>query len=104
MLDLNALALELCGGDCSGTAAVQRMGAVVDGARRTRDLRFVDVAVWFAATLETAVGSSRPTAPSSQRIEEIRTNGRVALEVFVPSRVEGVEVEVPFILSPHWRY
>jgi hypothetical protein len=105
MLDLNEVALEICGGGCSGIEAVERMKAVVGAGRKTRDLRFLDVATWFVESLEAVVvGGGEPTGPSRARLEEIRTNGRVALEVFILGRIGGADFEVPFVLSPHWRY
>jgi hypothetical protein len=105
MLDMNEVALDICGGVCSGVEVMERMEVVVRAARKIRDLRFHIFATWFAESLE-AVVSGRPTAgsPSSAKVHEIRTCGRVALEVFVASRLEGSSLEVPFMLSPHWRY
>lgn len=105
MFELNAIALEVCESDHSAGDILERMGAVVGAARKTRDRRFVDVATWFAECLATALsGTGKPTAHSRGRIEQIRTSGRVALEVFIPAHVAGVRLEVPFVLSPHWRY
>jgi hypothetical protein len=105
MFGMNAIALQLCGNDHVGVDVVARMDAVVDAARKTRDLRFIDVVTWFAECLEAAVlGRGEPTARSRQRIDEIRASGRVALEVFVLTHIEGARLEVPFVLSPHWRY
>lgn len=105
MLDLNEIALEVCGSDDVGRDVVERMSAVAAAAGKTRDLRFVDVATWFAKCLEAAVGDKgEPTGSLSRRIERIRENGRVALEVFVAKDVGGASLEVPFVLSPHWRY
>ena len=81
------------------------MSAVVGAARKTRDLRFLDIATWFAECFEaTLSGGVAPAARSKRRIDEIRSSGRVALEVFVSRDVRGVRLDVPFILSPHWRY
>ncbi len=105
MLDLNAVALDVCGSGHAGIEAATTMRAVVGAARRTRDLRFLDVATWFAESLEAVVsGNPEPTAGSTPRIEEIRTSGRVALEVFIPRTIGREELQVPFVLSPHWRY
>jgi len=105
MLDLNAIVLEVCGSDRPGIDVLERVAAVVDAARKTRDLRFVEVTTWFAECLETALlGTGAPATPSRQKIEDIRRSGRTPIEVFVPRLVGGVRVEVPFVLSPHWRY
>jgi tetratricopeptide (TPR) repeat protein len=105
MLDLNAIALEICGSDYLGIDVAERMGAVVGAARKIRDVRFLDIVTWFSECLETAIsGEGEPTTLSRRKIREIRTSGRAALEVFVPKHVGTVRLEVPFILSPHWRY
>ncbi len=105
MFDLNAVALGVQEGSHSVTEASEKMRAVVDAAERTWDLRFRDVATWFAESLETVVsGRAKPTADLMRRIEKIRTSGRVPLEVFVRRDIGNAEVDVPFVLSPHWRY
>jgi hypothetical protein len=105
MLDLNAIALEVYRGDHLSSHVVERMGAVVVAARKTRDLRFVDIVTWFAECLEAALaGRNNPTTPVSRRIEGIRISGNVALEVFVQRQTGEVGLDVPFMLSPHWRY
>jgi tetratricopeptide (TPR) repeat protein len=105
MLDMNAIALEVCGSDAFGLDVVERMSAVAAAASETRDLRFVDVATWFAECLEAALAErSEPTGSLSQRIQETRESGRVALEIFVARDVGAERLEVPFVLSPHWRY
>lgn len=100
MFDLNEVALDVCASDRLGIDLVERMRAVVGAARKTRDLRFIEVVTWFAECIE----RGEPTARSRRRIDEIRANGRVPLEVFVPKRLGDVTLEVPFFLSPHWRY
>jgi hypothetical protein len=105
MLDMNAIALEVCRTDHVGVDVLERISAVVVAARKTRDLRFVDIVMWFAECLGAAfLGTNASRTPLSLRIEKIRTDGRVALEVFVPGRVGEVQFDVPFMLSPHWRY
>ena len=105
MFGLNEVALEVCAGTCSGTEAMERLRVVVDVARKTRDLRFIHVSTWFAECLNALLsGTDQPTTRSGRKVEEIRTSGRVALEVFMPTRIEEFDFEVPFVLSPHWRY
>src|SRR5207237_310430 len=58
MLDLNAIALEISGDERLRPDVVTRMAAVADAARRTRDLRFVQVAEWFAGCLELALSGT----------------------------------------------
>lgn len=105
MLDHNEVVLEICDGRCAPVEAVSRTREVVEVARRTRDLRFIEVARWLDE-LVTAVhlGTEPAASPLRRRIDEIRTNGRVPMEIFVVGRLDDVEVEVPFVLSPNWRY
>jgi hypothetical protein len=105
MLDLNAIALEICRDKWLRSDVVSRMAAVADAARRTRDLRFVQVAEWFAGCLELAVsGTGGPPAALRQKVERMRASERVAIEVFIPKHFDTVALDVPFVLSPHWRY
>ena len=106
MLDLNEVALELCETTSASGDTVDRLRSVVDAARKTRDLRFIDVAAWFADAVEAvvAVGGEAPGGPSSARVDQIRTSGRVAMELFIPAAVGDRSLDVPFVLSPHWRY
>ena len=105
MLDLNTIALEVCAGDVAGASVLERMRPAVAAARKTRDLRFLDVVTWFAEELAAALaGVAPPAGPVRRRITELRTNGRVPLEVFVPAQIAGTSLDVPFVLSPHWRY
>jgi tetratricopeptide (TPR) repeat protein len=104
MLDFNALSLDLCGGDCSAGEAAARMQAISEAARRTRDLRFIDIVVWFADSLNAVVGEGPLISPPNARVDQIRNSGRVALEVFVPCRLGLFDLDVPYVLSPHWRH
>lgn len=105
MLSLNALTLELIARDRSESDIVERVHSIAAAARRTRDLRFVDVATWFSHALEAAVrGGDGPPAEAQRRMERLRTNGRVPIEIFVTAEAGGITIEAPFVLSPHWRY
>jgi hypothetical protein len=104
MFDLDGVTVDLCNGTCSIDDASARMRPVVDAARKTRDLRFLAVAEWFAASLDSLVGG-RPVVPATADvIERLRSDGRVPLERFLPVAVDGMPFEAPFVLSPHWRY
>lgn len=105
MLDHNDVVLHVCDGRCTSAEAVNRTHEVVKVARRTHDLRFRDLANWLAELVAAAHQCAEPpTSSLAQRIEEIRTNGRVPMEIFAPARLGDVELEVPFVLSPNWRY
>lgn len=105
MLDLNALALALIRGECDASGASERAGRIVAAARRTCDLRFIDVAAWLAANVKAVVeGTQTLDDPSTRRMARFRSNGRVQLEVVRNASLHGVAIEVPFALSPHWRH
>ncbi len=106
MLEMNAIALEVCVCDELTVDIAQRIGAVVVAARKTRDLRFIDIVTWFAESLESALSRKcMPATRSAPRIQEIRSSGRVSLEVFIPKQLAGeARIDIPFMLSPHWRY
>lgn len=107
MLDLNDLALEICGSGKIGPDVVLRAWEIVAAARRTRDLRFIDLVAWFADSVEgAALGRSAVSVPtgSARRVDVLRGCGRVPLELFVPRMIGRQHLDVPFVLSPHWRY
>ena len=105
MLDLNEVALEFCETTSASGDTVDRLRSIVDAARSTCDLRFIDVAAWFADAVEALVaGGEPPGGASSARVDQIRTSGRVAMELFIPATVGDRSLDVPFVLSPHWRY
>lgn len=105
MLDLNELALSVRRSGAVSGEAGERARRMVELARRTHDLRFVDVAVWFASALDAHLGSVGENSDrSTRRVAAMRTSGRVAIELFAPVTTERGVIEVPFVLSPHWRY
>jgi len=105
MFRMNAIALEVFGSVDLRQSVVDDMRKVVIEARQTRDIRFADVAAWFADCLQVAlVGGDVAANPASQRVAEIRNSGRVAIEVFIPKKVGTTRIDIPFVLSPQWRY
>lgn len=105
MFEMNRAVLDLCADRCSVADAAASVRAVVNMAQTIRDLRFLCLATWFAENLEAAAGGgSGPAASSASRVAQIRGNGCVPLELFVPYRRGTVDLELPFTLSPHWRY
>jgi hypothetical protein len=105
MFELNAIALEVCGDERLRSDVATRMAAVADVARRTRDLRFIQITEWFAGCLQLALsGTGGPPAALRQKIERMRASERVAIELFIPKQFDTLALDVPFVLSPHWRY
>jgi len=105
MFKLNAITLEIFEKTEVRDSLAGDMQKVVDEARQTRDVRFVDVAAWFGDCLQAALqGSKVPAGPASRRVEEIRTSGRPPIEIFIPREIGTTCVDVPFVLSPQWRY
>jgi tetratricopeptide (TPR) repeat protein len=104
MLTSNSVAIEICAGRAD-PALASRMRATIEAARRTRDLRFLDIVVSFAEDLDAAFMEAPLEARSAQRsVDQIRKTGRVPIELFFPVTVRGTRLDVPFVLSPHWRY
>jgi tetratricopeptide (TPR) repeat protein len=105
MFKLNAIALEVYESTGFRSSLADDMRKVLDEARQTQDIRFVDVAAWFADSLQGALlGSDIPAGPASRRIAEIRSSGRVGIEVFIPKKIGATRIDIPFVLSPQWRY
>jgi tetratricopeptide (TPR) repeat protein len=105
MFEHNQVVLDLCDGTCSAAQAAERMERVVQLARKTRDLRFIDAVCWLGdATV--LVRDGRPLSDNrfKRAIDAIRVSHRLPIESFVPARVGGIDLEVPFVLSPNWRY
>ena len=105
MFKLNAITLKICESASIRPSLVDDMRTVVAEARQTRDVRFVDVAAWFADGLRAVLsGRKVPAGPTSRRVAEIRHSGRVAIEVFIPKEIGTTHIDIPFVLSPQWRY
>jgi hypothetical protein len=105
MFEHNSVVLAICEGRCTAADAAERMREVVKSARRTRDLRFIDVVCWLDELVAAIRDGRDPIRnPFGQRIDDLRGSDRLALEVFVPARLDDIDVEVPFVLSPNWRY
>ena len=105
MFEHNQLVLDVCDGVCTAAQAAERMTRVTQLARMTRDLRFIDVVCWMD-DLTALVRDGRPLSDNrfGRQVTAIRTSPRLPIEVFVPARLDDVDVEVPFVLSPNWRY
>lgn len=105
MLNHNELVVSLSEGRCAPSDAVVQMKHVMEEALRTRDLRFIDLVRWLDHLVEAACRGVQPSEMKlAGRIREIRGNGRVPMEIFVPGRLADSDLEVPFVLSPNWRY
>lgn len=105
MFKLNTFVLEICGSTDFRVSLVDDVRKVLDEARQTRDVRFIDVTAWFADCLQAALTETDvPAGTASQRVEEIRSSGRVAIEIFIPKELGPTRIDIPFVLSPQWRY
>jgi tetratricopeptide (TPR) repeat protein len=106
MLDVNAVALDVCDQGQTDAQMIDALQAALTRARKTQDLRFVDVVAWFTQTAQDLHTGRQPAdTPLRRRIAAMRANGRVPIEIFVPVFLDvGQFLDVPFVLSPHWRY
>lgn len=106
MLDLNELVLDIAIGRCSTSDARSRADKIGAAARKTRDLRFIDT-VWCVVDLLSDPDSRSVVSESWQarrRMSELWSGDRVPLEGLVTVRFDGRGVELPYVLSPHWRH
>jgi tetratricopeptide (TPR) repeat protein len=105
MFALNAIAVEVGREGEPSADVVEKTREVALAARKTRDVRFVDLVTWFAECLEAARSDStvRETL-THRRVTEFRTSDRVPIEVFFTKDVWGVHLDIPYVLSPNWRY
>lgn len=104
MLDFNETILDLCSGVAAEPQTVDGLRKLYTRAAKTKDHRFIEVVAWFTASMETRLGQDRSVDYSEAFIQRIRSRSRAAMEVFVGIDVNGVPLEAPYILSPHWRY
>lgn len=105
MLDFNDAVLNLCSGAASGPLTVDIFRKLYARATKTSDRRFIEVIAWFTASMEENFGEDSGVDFSETFIRKLRNSSRAAMEVFVSIDVNVEErMEVPYILSPHWRY
>lgn len=104
MLEFNNAILALRTEHSLSTDIVQKFRRLHANAARSRDVRFIEVVAWFTASLEAHFSNVRTVDYSSSIIERIFTRTTAGLEVFLPIELEGIKMNAPLILSPHWRY
>lgn len=104
MLDFNDSILALCAGDLAESTAVETFRRIYGDAAKTRDLRFIEVVAWFAASLEIVLSDTRTIEYSTKIIDRVVGNTTTGIEVFLPVKLGGKEINAPLVLSPHWRY
>lgn len=104
MFRSNELALKICESGRVEDDDLPRARSLARAARNTRDLRFIEIVSWFSTSLEVACGVDGSSKRSTSKIQEIRTSKRVPIEIFIPVGGGKTKVEVPYVLSPHWRY
>ena len=103
MFEYNLAALMFLRGRISPRTLHERVGQMHATARKTRDRRFIELLGWFRAELAEKLGLDAP-AYAVDIVERMRSRAYVGTEIFVRARRDGGEFEVPYVMSPHWRY
>jgi hypothetical protein len=104
MLRLNELVLDLAESRCMTNEGLARAEAIVEDARLTRDIRFIDTACCLVDLLRGSDVTNALTSRARDRMSTLWRSERVSLELLLPAQLGERKVELPYVLSPHWRY
>jgi hypothetical protein len=104
MLDFNEAVIALLAAKISLGDAIEVFRRLHVNSTKTMDVRFIDVVGWCCASLETKYFGFSTTEYCEPRIGAIRDSSKVGVELFLASRSRSLPPEIPFVLSPHWRY
>lgn len=104
MLDFNDAVLSLATSQMQSGAALDVFRRLYQEAAKTRDMRFIQVVAWFAASIESHLSSIRTVEYSKSEIDRVLSRSTVGIEIIISIKLNGVEMMAPLVLSPHWRY
>lgn len=118
MLAFNQLMLDLQAGKTSGAEAATRAEELHRRSRKIMDMRFRDVLAWFAHQMQTHYGEGSDADSATPFEDEekypipvppefdsrIRRGSCSGLEVFKDFELDGRNIALVYVLSPHWRY
>lgn len=104
MLDFNDAVLALATGQMQSEAALDVFRHLYQEAAKTRDMRFIQVVAWFAASIESQLSSTRTVEYAKSIIDKVLSRSTAGIEVMISVKLNNVEMKAPLVLSPHWRY
>jgi len=104
MLDFNDAVLALATSRMQSEAALDVFRRLYQEAAKTRDMRFIQVVAWFAASVESLLSSTQTVEYAKRVIDRVLSRSTAGIEVMIPVKLNGVEMMAPLVLSPHWRY
>ena len=104
MLRFNRFVFELIDGSINSSEATKTADLLYRESLELKDLRFQQVLAWFAHKLQKVFTGSASIPLPENFDERIRNSRRSGLEVFRHASIEGREIPIVFVLSPHWRY
>jgi len=104
MLKFNRFVFDLIDGSINSFEATKTADLLYRESLELKDLRFQQVLAWFGHELQ-KVFTGRSSIPYPEGFEDrIRSTKCSGLEIFRHATVEGREIPIVFVLSPHWRY
>ena len=104
MLDFNDAVLALATSQMQSEASLDVFRRLYQEAAKTRDMRFIQVVAWFAASIESQLSSIRTVDYVKSVIDGVLSRSTAGIEVMISIELNGVEMMAPLVLSPHWRY
>ncbi len=104
MLNFNDAVLALATGQMQSEVALDVFRHLYQEAAKTRDMRFIQVVAWFAASIESQLSSTRTVEYAKSIIDKVLSRTTAGIEVMISVKLNSVEMKAPLVLSPHWRY
>uniref|UniRef100_UPI0026273AF5 hypothetical protein n=1 Tax=uncultured Roseobacter sp. TaxID=114847 RepID=UPI0026273AF5 len=103
MLSHNEAAVLFLSGRLSVNDTIPVFSEISQLASRTRDVRFIQVLSWFVQRLQ-CLQQGLPEPKVSTILGEILSSRTARQELFLESSFLGKNIDIPYILSPHWRH
>lgn len=104
MLDFNDAVLALAAGKTESDAVLEIFRGLHHAAAKTRDIRFIQVVAWFTASVESQLTGTRTVVYLGTIVDKLLLRATAGIEIMIPVHLNGVAMQAPLVLSPHWRY
>jgi len=100
MLSFNEGVIRLLSRNINSNEACSLFEKILLQARRTKDLRFIQT----IDLLVTQLNEENKSFSENRIVQTIQDQNLVGLEIFIQMQLQDKKINVPYILSPHWRY
>lgn len=104
MINFNDATLYLMENKISSSTVLELFQGLHYSATKTCDIRFMEVLGWFCSQLENHFLGHESTLYSKTIEKKIFNDSLVGLELIISKVIDERSLEIPYILSPHWRY